>query len=182
MDELIRLNVPVPPNIAATFGYYGNARFVAFSWEPVGDQMEYDDGLRHGTVHSHSFLIYLEHPKVKTYVASYNLGSSDYEAEWWLILDQTEQQIYLVRQYVAVAFLKQQHLFPEDEALFKEIDERFMQGLERGDFDDRLRELQNEMIFPATAEREVDAKPLHKAIVDQQQAIAHMIAFLDQHV
>ena len=43
------LSVPVPSELAETLGYPGDARFVAFCWEPAGDEVVYEDGRLGGT-------------------------------------------------------------------------------------------------------------------------------------
>lgn len=44
-----RLAFSLPRQFAELLGYPGRARFVAFYWEPVGDEVMYDDGQSAGT-------------------------------------------------------------------------------------------------------------------------------------
>src|SRR5207244_734575 len=71
--------LPVPPNLAEAFGYRGEARFVAFRWEPAGDELVYDDGRLSGTGDPWTFLAYRRHAKVTPHLKPYNLGHSDIE-------------------------------------------------------------------------------------------------------
>lgn len=40
----LRLGVPAPARLAQATGCRGEARWVAFHWEPCGDEFFYDDG------------------------------------------------------------------------------------------------------------------------------------------
>src|SRR5260221_514912 len=59
--ELIPLEVPVPPGLAAVFGYRADSRFVGFRWEPSGDNVIFDDGQHLGTGHGWAFIAYRNH-------------------------------------------------------------------------------------------------------------------------
>jgi hypothetical protein len=109
-----RLSVPVPPNLEAAFGYDGGdaARYVAFYWEPCGDELAFDDG-RYGVVGANweAWLGFLGHPAVSPALTCpscgglgancacwggqrFNLGNSEQEAAHVLLLDRRERVLY----------------------------------------------------------------------------------------
>ena len=61
-DSLTYLKVPVPPNLEEALGYDGKARYVAFYWEPAGDEAMFDDGRISTEADWRALLIYLRHP------------------------------------------------------------------------------------------------------------------------
>src|SRR6266404_4826333 len=84
------VDVPLPPQLTETFGYPGQARYVAFYWIPDGDEVVYDDGRMSGTGASWAFLTYRRHRAVEPLLDRWNLGYSDADAEHCLVLDRTE--------------------------------------------------------------------------------------------
>ena len=103
------LEIPFPPRLAEAFGYQGKARFVGFHWDPVGDEVFFDDGQRSGPGEAWAFLAYRQHPTVAPHLDPYNLGYSDLEAEHALLLDRQTDQVQVARLDVVQAFLCQQH-------------------------------------------------------------------------
>lgn len=55
-EVFVPLDIPVPPKTARVFGYPASARHVAFHWEPIGDELCYDDGRIAGTGNWYPFL------------------------------------------------------------------------------------------------------------------------------
>lgn len=108
-DTFVSLDIPVPPNAAATFGYPGSARHVAFYWEPIGDELCYDDGRVAGTGEWHPFLQYRSHRFVAPSLHSWNIGYSDEEADHWLVLDAEAGRTWIAAIGDASAFLREQH-------------------------------------------------------------------------
>ena len=166
--EWARLRVPVPPRFAELMGYRGTAQWVAFRWEPCGDESFYDDGRSCGTGSPWPYLAFVRHAAVARRLAPYNLGSSDVEATETLVLDRTEQVLYAARVSSARRFLVAQHppmpeLTPEERAAVLEC------------FDSRMRELQERPV-------QVSAAKVERAMREEQQAIAEMVAFLDAQV
>lgn len=115
----IPLPYPVPSVLEEALEYDGAARFVAFYWSPVGDEAMFDDGRRGGTGDWIGFLVYVEHPSVAAslYVpvapgspehVCINLGSSEFEADGWLVVDREERRAYLAPVAEAQEFLAQQ--------------------------------------------------------------------------
>jgi len=66
-NSLTALPIPVPPQLETALGYEGDARFVAFYWEPAGDEAMYDDGRISGTGCWTGYLAYVDHPAVASY-------------------------------------------------------------------------------------------------------------------
>jgi hypothetical protein len=166
--DWVRLDVPVPPPLAELIGYGGKARWVAFHWEPCGDESVYDDGRTSGTGSPWAYLAYVRHPAVAPKVAPYNLGSSDREAAEWLVLDRTEQALHVAPALAARRFLVRQHppLPQRPPTPGRGPESTIAELLDLS----RWREVRAE---PATVER---------AMREEQQAIAGMVAFLDEHV
>jgi hypothetical protein len=164
----LRLSVPVPPRLAELIGYRGEARWVAFHWEPCGDESFYDDGRTSGTGSPWAYLAYVRHRAVAGSLAPFNLGSSDSEASEWLVLDRAEQVLYVAPAQIARRFLVRQHPpLPQPPLAVGQATESILADL----LDlSRWREVQ---IDPAAVER---------AMREEQQATAAMVAFLDEHL
>lgn len=101
--------MPLPPRLAEFLGYPGHARFIAFYWEPVGDELMYEDGQSAGTGEWYPFKRLVEHPRVAPLVFRYDFGSSDSEAMHWLVIDRQISQAYVSTVADARAFLDGQH-------------------------------------------------------------------------
>ncbi len=161
------LSVPVPPDLAATFGYPGEARFVGFFWEPGGDEIIYDDRRLSGTGDGYAFLAYRRHPAVAVHLKPYNLGSSDEPAEYYLVLDKQSQRASVAPKAMAHAFLEEQHPPPQELTPYEEVE------LAR----------EAESILDAVEEDwqevQVDSEAVRQAMARQHEAIAGMIAYLD---
>jgi hypothetical protein len=108
-ETFVSLDIPVPRSAAAAFGYPGAARHVAFYWEPVGDELCYDDGRMAGTGNWHPFLQYRSHARVAPSLEHWNLGYSDEEAEYWLVLESGAGRAWVGGIAHARAFLREQH-------------------------------------------------------------------------
>lgn len=108
-DTFVALDIPVPPNAASAFGYPGLARHVAFYWEPIGDELCFDDGRIAGTGAWHRFLQYRVHPRVAPSIGGWNIGYSDEEADHWLLLDTVAGRAWVASIADARAFLASQH-------------------------------------------------------------------------
>jgi hypothetical protein len=104
-----RLPMQLPPRLAELLGYCGRARFVAFYWEQVGDELMFDDGQSEGTAEWFPFKRLVEHPRVAPLIFRYDFGSSDCEAMHWLIVDRHRSQAYAATVADARTFLGGQH-------------------------------------------------------------------------
>jgi hypothetical protein len=166
--DWIRLDVPVPPPLAELIGYRGEARWVAFYWGPCGDESFYDDGRTSGTGSSSAYQAYVWHPAVAPKVAVYNLGSSDFEAAEWLVLDRIELVLHVAPARVAKRFLARQH--PPLSGRQPTPEEGLVSTLADLLDPSRWREVP---IDPAAVER---------AMREERQAMTVMKAYLDEHV
>ena len=101
--------------LAKAIGYTGDARYVAFNWTPYGDEAEYFDGRRSATGNWQAFLAYIQHPAVSSLLESYNLGSSESEAKYSLILDQEKLELLIAPVKESRVFLTEQ--WPPDPPL-----------------------------------------------------------------
>jgi hypothetical protein len=156
--------VPVPPGLAETFGYRGRARFVAFHWEPAGDEVVYDDGRLSGTGASHAFLAYRRHPKVAAHLEAYNLGYSDVEAEHCLLLDRESGTASITPLAAARAFLREQHP-PPPEVTAGQLEE--------------VRRAVEAAVRKGWHEVRVDPEVIRRALEEQRQALTRLLAALD---
>jgi hypothetical protein len=107
-SDLTPLNVPVPPMLAKAIGYRGEARFVSFQWIPYGDEADYSDGRTSATGNWQAFLAFIHHTAVSPHLKGYDLGSSDSEAKYALILDQEQQALFVAPVKEAERFLQEQ--------------------------------------------------------------------------
>jgi len=136
-QTLTYLKVPVPPNLEEALGYDGQARYVAFYWEPVGDEAMFDDGRINAEADWRALLLYLSHPATQPLFAlpcwecqgkgttnqlendpcptcdgagaiPFSIGNSEEEADYWLILDRKERKMYAAPIATARRFLQQQ--------------------------------------------------------------------------
>lgn len=108
-ETFVPLDIPVPQNAAAVFGYPGSASHVAFHWEPLGDELCYDDGRIAGTGEWYSFLQYRSHPHVAPALAAWNIGYSELDADHWLVLETDHGRAWIADIADAQAFLQSQH-------------------------------------------------------------------------
>jgi hypothetical protein len=158
--------VPVPPDLAKTFGYEGDARYVAFYWSPAGDEVMYDDGRSSGTGEWHAFAVYRDHRNVAPELRTCNLGHSDGEADQWLIVDQTQNQAYVAPVALAPRLLIDQHPplpvgSPEDaQDLAEELRSLFREGLEE-------------------IQANVSMDEIHRMMEDQREPTERMLRYLD---
>ncbi len=159
------LDVPVPPHLAEACGYRGNARYVGFYWMPAGDEVVYDDGRSSGTGDAWAFLAYRRHGKVEAHLRPYNLGYSDLEAEHALIIDRANDLASVASMAIARQFLRAQHpppvpLSPEQRAQLERTLEQLTQ--------------------PGWREVKIDPQQIRRAMEQQRQHIARILAYLDQ--
>lgn len=98
--SLIPLSIPVPPAplLEHAVGYQREtaARFLALWWEPCGDETMVSDGRVSFTGNWPGYLAYVQHPHICPHLSPYNLGSSEEEAEYHLVIDRQESTAYLL--------------------------------------------------------------------------------------
>ncbi len=132
MDNVHPLPVPVAPMLESAIGYDGEARFVGFYWMPAGDEAMVDDGERSHDGNWRAYLAYIRHPRVRLALVDYDVGSSEYPAKHWLVLDRRERRLYALPEAHARHLLRDQHP-PRGEpvALSREAWERLTDELNR---------------------------------------------------
>ncbi len=134
---LTPLTAPVPPQFEGALGYEGDARYVAFYWQPVGDELMCDDGQVAADGNWWAWIDFVNHPAVYHHLLlpcprcrgvgttnqlenepctvcdgagrlPLNLGNSDEEATHWLILDRQERKLYVAPVATGRRFLQEQ--------------------------------------------------------------------------
>jgi hypothetical protein len=159
------IDLPLPPELAETFGYSGNSRFVAFFWRPSGDQVVFDDGRSSGTGNSWTFLSYRRHRVVAPLLEEFNLGYSDLDAEDCLVIDR-ERNIASIAPIRSIGpFLQAQH--PPAPELSQEqvesIRRHIAESLERRQW-----------------QAASSAEAMSRALAEQRGRLGRMVAWLDQ--
>ena len=90
---------PIPVKLPGSFeealGYPGQLKWVAFYWEPRGDEAMYDDSICSGDGNWWGFLQFVGHSSVKPWLSDCNLGSSDDEASHWLLCNLESRDVYV---------------------------------------------------------------------------------------
>ena len=98
--DLHPLPIPIPPSplLERAVGYQRGeeACFLALWWEPCGDEAMVSDGLISFTGHWPGYLTYVQHTSVYPHLAAYNLGSSDFPAEYRLVIDRKARTAFVV--------------------------------------------------------------------------------------
>ncbi|HLV98698.1 MAG TPA: hypothetical protein VKT82_08485 [Ktedonobacterales bacterium] len=107
-ETLVPLPVPVPPMLEQALGYPGQARLVAFFWSPRGDEAMHDDGRCTGVGDWTAYLAFIKHPTVEPHVRPFDLGSSEEEAQHWLVLDRETRTLSVLPVQQAALLLLQQ--------------------------------------------------------------------------
>jgi hypothetical protein len=100
-----QIPIKLPGAFEAALGYRRGLKWVAFYWEPCGDEAMYDDGICSGDGHWWGFLQFVRHRKVAPWLRGYDLGSSDSEAIDWLLCDLENRDIYVGRRREVASFL-----------------------------------------------------------------------------
>lgn len=99
VSALMPLGIPVPPTplLEEAVGYNpdSEARYIALWWEPCGDEAMVADGRITFTGNWYGYLAYIRHRTVKPLLAGFNLGSSDEEASFRLVIDRLAQQAFI---------------------------------------------------------------------------------------
>jgi hypothetical protein len=87
VSPLTPLPIPVPSMLEEALGYAGAARWVAFHWEPCGDELRYHDGTVSADGSWHAWLTFAHHHRIAPALAPYHFGNSEEAAHHWLVLD-----------------------------------------------------------------------------------------------
>ncbi len=194
---LIPLKAPVPPQLEAALGYDGGARHVAFYWQPAGDEVMYDDGQIGGDGDWWAWIEFENHRAIAPHLwlpcprcegrgttntlendpcdacdgsglLPLNLGSSDFEADHWLILDRQERKFYVAPIVTARRFLQEQ--WPPLPELTPEEEQTFFEALQKA-----VEELHHAWHPPSSEE-------LEACLIASLQLCGEMVAWLDGQV
>lgn len=103
---MIQIPVKLPESFEEALGYQGELRWVAFYWEPCGDEAMFDDGFCSADCNWWGFIRFVGHPRVIPWLADYDLGSSDFEAKHWLLCDLESREVYVGEKAEVKSFLK----------------------------------------------------------------------------
>jgi hypothetical protein len=91
----MQIPIILPRSFERALGYPGGSRWVAFYWEPCGDEAMYDDGLCSGDGNWWGFRRFIEHPSVAPWLTGCDLGSSDSEASHYLLCDLDSRDVFI---------------------------------------------------------------------------------------
>ena len=100
-----QIPVKLPWSFEAALGYLRGFRWVAFFWEPYGDEAMFDDGYCLSDGNWEGFLQFTRHPCVKPWLVGCDLGSSEDEATHWLLCDLQGRDIFVGERAEVNAFL-----------------------------------------------------------------------------
>jgi hypothetical protein len=111
-NQMTVLPIPVPPALILekAVGYQNDrhARFLALWWEPCGDEGMVSDGFVTFTGHWPGYLAFVQHPRVVSHLAGYDLGSSETPASHRLLIDLQERIAYIATGEEVERFLANQ--------------------------------------------------------------------------
>lgn len=145
---LIQLSIPVPPAplLERAVGYQRETegRFMSLWWEPCGDETMVSDGLVSFTGSWPGYLTYVQHPRVYPHLAAYNLGSSEGEAEYHMVIDRQKGKAYILPARHADRLLSMQWELGEQQEI--------PQVLSLQDLEAVLQKIAQEWRTPSTAE------------------------------
>lgn len=100
-----QIPVKLPWSFEDALGYPRGFRWVAFFWEPCGDEAMFDDGYCSTGGNWWGFLQFTRHPSVRPWLDGYNLGSSEDEATHWLLCDLESRDVFVGEKAEVKAFL-----------------------------------------------------------------------------
>lgn len=94
---LLPISVPPAPLLERAVGYQNerNARYLALWWEPCGDEVMVSDGYVSFTGHWPGYLAFIQHSRIYPQLIGLNLGSSEENADYHLVIDLVERKAYV---------------------------------------------------------------------------------------
>lgn len=87
--------VKLPWSFENALGYPRGFRWVAFFWQPCGDEAMFDDGYCSADGNPWGFYQFVHHPSVMPWLTDYNLGSSEDAATHWLLCDLERREAFV---------------------------------------------------------------------------------------
>lgn len=103
---LTRVGAPYPPKLEEALGYEGGLGYVAFYWEPAGDELRWCDGVVDTEGSWHAWLAFVGHPAVEPHVRPFEFGNSETPSAHWLLLDRGGRTLYAASPEVVARFLR----------------------------------------------------------------------------
>jgi hypothetical protein len=91
--EPVRLPLALPPVLCEAAGYTRSARYVALYWTPFGDGLMYTDGELTATGSWPAWSTLCAHQLGRALLAPYRLGSSESDAEQWLLANRWQHTL-----------------------------------------------------------------------------------------
>lgn len=153
---MVSLDIPIPPQLERAVGYGGEARFIALYWG-AGDEAYYNDGRISATGHPHAYLCYVRHPAVALELAGVNLGSTDDEADSWLVIDRRDRKAFVAPVAEARRFLREQwHESPAVPAVLSQEEFAALFDNLRRDFESRPMPTPAEVMAAMQEQRRVE--------------------------
>jgi len=165
-----QIPIKIPRSFEDALGYPRGFRWVAFFWEPCGDEAMFDDGYCSADGNWEGFLKFVRHKKVAPWLEDYNLGSSEDEAAHWLLCDLESRDVFVGEKAEVRAFLacEVRKYLPEGPP----AESRVM--LSGGDMEHMMNMMREELRqVPAPSMAEVEEK-----IRRDQEAVEKMVAEL----
>jgi hypothetical protein len=122
-----QIPVKLPESFEEALGYPGQLKWAAFYWEPCGDEAVFDDGVCSGDGNWWGFLQFVRHPNVSPWLSDCDLGSSDEEANHWLLCDLENRDIYVGEKQDVRTFLhlEARKVLPESPEINLEMDDAY---------------------------------------------------------
>lgn len=165
-----QIPVKLPEPFEEALDYPGQLRWVAFYWEPCGDEAVYDDGICSGDGNWDGFLQFVRHPSVAPWLSPYDLGSSDSEARHWLLCNLETRETYVGEKELVRSFLSDEakKVLPAAPVINLDADdayERFREAILKAE------EIVREVPAPSMAE-------IEEKMRRDQEAVEKMVAEL----
>lgn len=165
-----QIPIKLPESFEEALGYPRGFRWVAFFWEPCGDEAMYDDGFCSADGNWWGFLQFTRHPRVKPWLSPYDLGSSEDEATHWLLCDLESRDVYVGERAEVKAFLanKVKKYLPEGTKVESRVE---ISPEEIGELLDKIREELQQVPAPSMVE-------IQEKMRRDQEAVEKMVAEL----
>ena len=99
--------LPYPPNLAEVLGYSGPERYVAWWWDPAGQEACYADRTRTamGAARNAAWLTFIQHPVVRPHLTGWQLGTTGDAPRHALVIDREKEAVYAGEKEAVLAWL-----------------------------------------------------------------------------
>lgn len=155
------IDIPLPPDAVAAFGYAGKARFVSFRW--VYDDLVIDDGRMSQTGAGWVFSAYSQHRAVFPLLTAMTPEEGE-PAQVALLIDREKNRASLVPAVEARSFLHDQ--WPPEPPLSPEQQAELQRRIE-------------EMVSQGWREIQVDPQEVMRLMQEQRGRVGRMMSWLD---